>query len=247
MPPATRTWRRHCPAASRSSRRPFRMVASAPVTSWPRFGAARAPSPDVRYGHPVLRSLDADCAPASCLRWSATPALGARPAPHGCSSQNSQPRRDRGGNRWPRFGAARAPSPDVRYGHAVLRSLDADCAPASCLRWSATPALGARPAPHGCSIQNSQPQRDRGGNRWPRFGAARAPSPDVRYGHPVLRSLDADCAPASCLRWSATPALGARPAPHGFRIRNSQFHRARGRMPNPASGTIPASPEVSRC
>jgi hypothetical protein len=36
-----------------------------------------------------------------------------------------------------------------------------------------------------------------------RFGAARAPSPDARYGHPVLRSLDADCAPASCLRLSA--------------------------------------------
>ncbi len=26
--------------------------------------------------------------------------------------------------------------------------------------------------------------------------------------HPCLRSLDADCAPASCLRWSATPATG---------------------------------------
>jgi|GEM_PF-6743771 len=36
-----------------------------------------------------------------------------------------------------------------------------------------------------------------------------------------LRSLDADCAPASCLRWSATPALGARAAPHGWR-RNGQ-------------------------
>ena len=32
-----------------------------------------------------------------------------------------------------------------------------------------------------------------------------------------LRSLDADCAPASCLRWSATPALGTWAAPHGFR------------------------------
>ena len=32
-----------------------------------------------------------------------------------------------------------------------------------------------------------------------------------------LRSLDADCAPASCLRWSSTPALGTRAAPHGFR------------------------------
>jgi hypothetical protein len=34
------------------------------------------------------------------------------------------------------------------------------------------------------------------------------PSPDARYGHPALRSLDAGCASASCLRWPATPALG---------------------------------------
>jgi hypothetical protein len=32
-----------------------------------------------------------------------------------------------------------------------------------------------------------------------------------------LRSLDADCAPASCLRLSATPALVAWAAPHGHR------------------------------
>jgi len=63
---------------------------------------------------------------------------------------------------------------------------------------------------------------------WPRFGADRTPSPDVRSGHPGLHSLDADCAPASCLRSSATPALGARPAPHGFCILNSQLQRARG-------------------
>jgi len=31
-----------------------------------------------------------------------------------------------------------------------------------------------------------------------------------------LRSLDADCAPASCLRLSATPALGTWAAPHGY-------------------------------
>ena len=72
---------------------------------------------------------------------------------------------------------------------------------------------------------------------WPRFGADRTPSPDVRSGHPGLRSLGADCAPASCLRRPirlrrigarATPALGARPAPHGFCMRNSQLQRARG-------------------
>jgi len=54
------------------------------AVSWWRFGTAHALSPDVRYGHPGLRSLDADCAPASCLRLSATPALRARAAPHGC-------------------------------------------------------------------------------------------------------------------------------------------------------------------
>jgi len=30
--------------------------------------------------------------------------------------------------------------------------------------------------------------------------------PDARSGHPALRSLGAGCAPASCLRWPATPA-----------------------------------------
>jgi hypothetical protein len=45
--------------------------------------------------------------------------------------------------------------------------------------------------------------------------ATHAPSPDVRYAHPGLRLLDADCASQSAsaspswLRWSATPAPGA--------------------------------------
>ena len=66
-----------------------------------------------------------------------------------------------------------------------------------------------------------------------RFGAAHVPSPDVHYGHPVLRSLDADCAsqiasaPASCLRLSATPALGTWAAPHG----SIGFHTSPGRKP----------------
>jgi len=45
-----------------------------------------------------------------------------------------------------------------------------------------------------------------------RLLATRAPSPDVRYGHPALHSLDAAGAPPSWLRWPATPALGARVA-----------------------------------
>ena len=59
-----RSARRGCPrpVAGRSLRRPIRSDGSVPA---------------------ALRSLDADCAPASCLRWSATPALGTRAAPHG--------------------------------------------------------------------------------------------------------------------------------------------------------------------
>jgi len=62
-----------------------RNIARVRLACRPRFGAAHAPSPDVHFGHPGLRSLDADCAPASCLRLSATPALGTWAAPHGCS------------------------------------------------------------------------------------------------------------------------------------------------------------------
>ncbi len=40
------------------------------------------------------------------------------------------------------------------------------------------------------------------------LGAARAPSPVVRFAHPGLHSLDADFAPPSWLRSSATPAPG---------------------------------------
>jgi len=116
----------------------------------------------------------------------------------------------------PGFGAAHASSPDVRYvdqfawGGSVpagLRSLDADC-----------------PWGQVFNLTLLAPLRPLG----PRFVAAHAPSPDVRYvdqsawGGSVpagLRSLDADCAPASCLRWSATPALEAWAAPHGFRTR----------------------------
>jgi len=54
------------------------------------------------------------------------------------------------------------------------------------------------------------------GRSLPSAGAARAPSPDVRYAHPGLRSLGGGCASASCLRWPPTPAPGARAAPRGF-------------------------------
>ena len=104
MPKASKLYRTTRPAASRwsetrsttassatarsgthfRSARHSEALAGSPNSLRSRFGAAHAPSPDVRFGHPALRSLDADCAPASCLRWSATPALGTWAAPHGC-------------------------------------------------------------------------------------------------------------------------------------------------------------------
>ena len=81
-----------------------------------------------------------------------------------------------------------------------------------------------------------------------RFGAAHAPSPDVRFGHPGLRSLDADCAPASCLRWSATPALGAWAAPHGcFRVPckpDAPSHTSPTRPPIQARRALPYKPDA---
>jgi hypothetical protein len=46
-----------------------------------------------------------------------------------------------------------------------------------------------------------------------RHGVAHAPSPDVRFGHPALRSLHAGCASPSWLRLPPSPALGARATP----------------------------------
>ena len=59
-----------CPVAGRSLRRPIRRDGSVPAG---------------------LRSLDADCAPASCLRLSATPALGTWAAPHGFRPRYMKP------------------------------------------------------------------------------------------------------------------------------------------------------------
>jgi hypothetical protein len=67
----------------------------------------------------------------------------------------------------------------------------------------------------------------------PRFGAAHAPSPDVRYGSglpmPRRRTFASGILPfahsmaaalsASCLRLPPTPALGTWAAPHGCRTR----------------------------
>jgi len=46
-----------------------------------------------------------------------------------------------------------------------------------------------------------------------RGGATQPRRRTLAMGIHALRSLDAACAPASCLRWSATPAPGARAAP----------------------------------
>jgi len=50
-----------------------------------RFGAAHAPSSDVRSGHPALRSLHAGWASTSCLRSPPRPAPASWAAPHRCN------------------------------------------------------------------------------------------------------------------------------------------------------------------
>ena len=57
-----------------------------------------------------------------------------------------------------------------------------------------------------------------------RHGVAHAPSPDVRFGHPALRSLHAGCASPSWLRWPPSPAPGAWAAPH-LRFQWDRGHR----------------------
>ena len=60
---------------------------------------------------------------------------------------------------------------------------------------------------------------DRGrGTSVVQVGADPAPSPDVRCGHPALRSLHAGCASASCLRLPPRPAPGAGSAPPSLMI-----------------------------
>jgi hypothetical protein len=83
-----------------------------------------------------------------------------------------------------------------------------------------------------------------GGAEWSgRFGAAHAPSPDVRFGHPALRSLDADCAPPSWLRLSATPALGTWAAPHGLhRVHTSPERQRRDSLNWSSVAAQPCTP-----
>jgi len=54
------------------------------------------------------------------------------------------------------------------------------------------------------------------------LGAARAPAPDARYGHPALRSLDADFAPPSMASLVSNAGSGARAAPRRFPCRESR-------------------------
>jgi len=58
-----------------------------------KLGVARTVSLDVRYGHPALRSLDAGCASASCLRLPSTPLdrYGPPRAVHGCAGRAAVP------------------------------------------------------------------------------------------------------------------------------------------------------------
>ena len=50
-------------------------------------------------------------------------------------------------------------------------------------------------------------------------GVAPTASPDVRYGHPVLRSLDADCAPPSMAPLVSNAGSTAGATPHRSRDR----------------------------
>jgi hypothetical protein len=98
-----------------------------------------------------------------------------------------------------RFGAGRAPSPDVRCatwhprcprsGDGVMRRLGR--------RFGA--ARAPSPDVHCATWHPRRPRSGDGVMRrlGRRFGAARAPSPDVHSGPPGLRSLGDDCAPAS--------------------------------------------------
>jgi len=64
-------------------------------------------------------------------------------------------------------------------------------------------------------------------------GAARAPSPDVRYGLRGLRSLHAGCASASCLRWPPRPAPGARATPRWSHCKEDCSARCRAQHQKP--------------
>jgi hypothetical protein len=64
-------------------------------------------------------------------------------------------------------------------------------------------------------------------------GAAHTPSPDVRSGHPALRSLHAGYAPPAWLRLPPSPAPGAWAAPHPRKT----ARMLRGRMPSAAPET----------
>ena len=55
------------------------------------------------------------------------------------------------------------------------------------------------------------------------LGAARAPSPDAREGHPALRSLDASFALSILPSLAANAGSRARAAPHGIRGRVLDF------------------------
>jgi hypothetical protein len=96
-----------------------------------RHGVAHVPSPDVRYGHPALRSLHAGCAPPSWLRLPPSPAPGARAIPCLPERDDTVRRRQR---------AIHAPGAGV----AGQRSQDGEAQAASSERRAWMPAVNVR-------------------------------------------------------------------------------------------------------
>jgi len=155
-----------------------------------------------------LRSLHAGCVSPSWLRLPARPAAGARGCPCPVAGRSLRPSmacahsmraafRHPGcacpQGRWPRRGVARAPSPDVRYGHP----------------WPALTPCGLRFAILAALARKAGGRGE--GLPVPR----RRTFATAIHG---LRSLHAGCASPSWLRLPARPAAGARATPRGYRI-----------------------------
>jgi hypothetical protein len=70
--------------------------------------------------------------------------------------------------------------------------------------------------------------------------------PRVGLGSGLAEPHRRTFAPASCLRWSATLALGARPSPHGFLRRNIQL-KNEGKAWYHLTATGPIPQTIRRC
>ena len=171
-------------------------------------GTAHAPSPDVRCGHPGLRLLGADFAPLSLAPLVSYAGSRSMSSPFRGSVSGKQGKEGK-----EKEGKGQASSKEREKGEgkgqaSSKKSREKDRHLPGC--------VGSR-GKAGKKAEKGQaffalfwgPRIWRPKLRPEWVGTAHAPSPDVRCGHPGLRSLGADFAPPSWLRWSATPALGA--------------------------------------